>query len=116
MSHPAPEGTILRLFEVQVKPGAAAELLEKFASASADVVQHEPGNQGYFFGPGVAADEGWVVFASLWESLDAVKARFGPDWQSSFLPEGYEALIETCRVRHVQVGAGWHAAVPPMRR
>lgn len=113
MSPTAPQGTILRLFEVQSKPGAAAELLEKFASTSADVVQHKPGNQGYFFGPGVVDDDGLVVFASLWESLEAVKARFGPDWQTSFLPEGYEALIEACRVRHIQVGAGWHAAVPP---
>lgn len=102
------EGTILRLFEVQTKPGAEAELLEKFASTSADVVNGEPGNQGYFFGPGVAADEGLVVFASLWEDLDAVKARFGPEWQHSFLPDGYEDLIETCTVRHIEVGAGWH--------
>ena len=107
MSQPMPDGAILRLFEVQVKPGAATDLLEKFASTSADIVQHEPGNLGYFFGPGVAADDGCVVFASIWENMDAVKARFGPDWQRSFLPEGYEDLIETCTVRHIEVGVGW---------
>ena len=108
MSQPMSDGVIMRLFEVQTKPGAASDLLEKFASTSADVVQHEPGNQGYYFGPGVAADDGLVVFASFWENMDAVKARFGPDWQQSFLPEGYEDLIKTCRVRHIEVGSGWH--------
>lgn len=101
-------GPILRLFEVQTKPGCAAELIAKFPTTSADVVRHEPGNRGYFFGRGVARDEDVVVFASVWKDLDAVKQRFGADWQRSFLPSGYEALIEECSVRHIDLSAGWH--------
>jgi len=101
-------GPILRLFEVQSKPGCAAELVAKFATTSSDVVRHEPGNQGYFFGRGVDRDEDVVVFASVWRDLDAVKQRFGADWQRSFLPPGYEALIEDCSVRHIDLSAGWH--------
>ncbi len=111
MSESPLDGPVMRLFEVQVKPGATADLLEKFASTSANVVQHESGNQGYFFGSGVEADDGLVVFASFWENMDAVKARFGPDWPRSFLPEGYEDLIESCRVRHIQIGAEWHVRI-----
>lgn len=48
------------------------------------------------------------LFASVWRDLDAVKARFGDDWESSFLPDGNEALINTCSVRHVDLSGGWH--------
>ncbi|MEM9059956.1 MAG: antibiotic biosynthesis monooxygenase [Pseudomonadota bacterium] len=104
----AAPGPILRLFEVQARPGCAAELLRKFAVTSADVVRGEPGNKGYFFGAGVPSDGDFVVFASVWTDLDAVRARFGEDWQESFLPEGYDQLIERCSVRHVDLNGGWH--------
>ncbi|NNE52467.1 MAG: antibiotic biosynthesis monooxygenase [Sulfitobacter sp.] len=100
------EGPILRLFEVRTKPGCAAELLDKFATTSADVVQNEPGNQGYFFGRGAVTDEDYVIFASIWADLQAVKDRFGKDWQSSFLPPGYDALIEDCSIRHIHLTSG----------
>ncbi|MHA7899436.1 MAG: antibiotic biosynthesis monooxygenase family protein [Henriciella sp.] len=98
---------ILRQFEVQAKPGCAGALLEKFATSSAAVVQDQPGNLGYFFGRGVAGEEDRVMFTSVWTDLDAVKARFGAHWQDSFLPEGYDVLIQACSVRHVEIDAGW---------
>ncbi len=101
-------GPILRLFEVTAKPGCAAELLSRFATSSADVVRGEPGNEGYFFGQDITVEGEIVVFASVWRDLDAVKVRFGDEWQQSFLPEGYDALIDTCSVRHVDLSNGWH--------
>lgn len=82
-------GRIMRLFEVKIRDGHADDLMRKFSTTSADVVRNEPGNEGYFFGQGVASDADRLVFASLWEDLDAIKRRFGDDWQSSLLPEGY---------------------------
>lgn len=102
------KGPILRLFQVRTKTGRARELLEKFATTSAEVVRGEPGNEGNFFGQGVASDDHYVVFASIWADLDAVKTRFGADWQRSFLPPGYEALIDECSVRHVDLTSGWN--------
>ncbi len=87
------DGPILRVFDVQTKPGCAGTLLEKFAVTSAAVVEGEPGNKGYFFGQGVEGDSDTVMFVSVWDNMDAVKARFGADWQVSFLPPGYEDLI-----------------------
>ena len=40
-------------------------------------------------------------------ALAAVKQRFGDTWQQSFLPEGYEDLIERCFVRHFDMNGGW---------
>ena len=102
------KGPVLRLFEVQVKPGCADTLLAKFAPTSADVVQGEPGNTGYFFGAEIESDGETVIFASIWRDLAAVKDRFGADWQVSFLPPGYEDLIDTCSVRHIDLSTGWH--------
>lgn len=102
-------GPILRLFEVRTKQGCADQLLRNFATTSADVVRGEPGNAGYFFGNEVSVQSDVVIFASLWTSLDAVKQRFGDVWQQSFLPEGYEDLIEECSIRHFDLTGGWHA-------
>lgn len=101
-------GAIMRLFHVKAKKGCAAQLIDKFATTSVGVVQGEPGNVGCFYGKGVEVDEDIVVFASFWKDIASVKERFGQDWQVSFLPDGYEELIEECSVQHIDVGSGWH--------
>ena len=98
---------IMRLFEVRVRPGSAEELLENFATTSAAVVSGEPGNLGYFFGRGIGDDD-VVIFTSLWKDLDAIKERFGDNWQQSYLPPGYDDLIATHNLRHIDMSAGWH--------
>ena len=94
---------VLRVFDVRAKPGQVSALREKLASTSIDVVRGEPGNVGHYFGRlhSAAGDE--LVFISIWSSLEAVKARFGDSWEKSFLPPGYEALIEDCSIRHYVV-------------
>ena len=101
-------GPIMRLFEVRTKPGCADKLLQNFATTSAEVVRDKPGNQGYFFGRGVGGGGDVVVFSSIWNDLDSIKNRFGEDWQSSYLPPGYEDLIDECSVRHFDLSQGWH--------
>ena len=101
-------GPVLRIFEVQVKEGHVEELLENFATTSAEVVKGHPGNQGYFFGRCIQGGENMVMFVSVWDDLDAIKLRFGGDWQESYLPEGYEELIESCSIRHVDASFGWN--------
>lgn len=100
-------GPILRIFEVKTKPGCADTLLQNFATTSAAVVKGHPGNQGYFFGSMVEGAEDTVMFVSVWVDLAAVKARFGDDWRVSYMPEGYEDLIESCSVRHLNAAGGW---------
>ena len=102
------DGPILRIFEVRTKPGSVETLLASFATTSAEVVKGRPGNEGYFFGEIVEGDENCVMFVSVWKDLAAIKARFGGNWQVSYLPDGYEDMIETCSVRHLNASAGWH--------
>lgn len=104
------DGPILRIFDVRVKPNCADTLLANFATTSADVVRHEPGNLGYFFGRNVEGDGDNVTFVSVWKSLEAIMQRFGDDWQTSFIPDGYDDLIESCALRHIDATGGWHVA------
>ena len=106
------QGPILRVFEVRTKPGTADQLLQNFSSTSAGVVQGHPGNQGYFFGRCVQGGDNVVLFVSVWKDLDAVKQRFGDDWQVSYLPAGYEDLIEQHSIRHFDMAGGWHVDLP----
>lgn len=107
------DGPVLRLFQVRVREGSADLLLEKFATTSATVVRNEDGNQGYFFGRDMDGDDNTLVFASLWKDLASIKRRFGDDWQKSFLPEGYEDMIEEHAIRHIDLSGGWF--IPPVR-
>jgi quinol monooxygenase YgiN len=102
-------GSILRIFEARVKPGCADSLAKKFATTSADVVRNQPGNQGHFFGKRVYDEDDVFLFVSVWRDLDAVKTRFGDEWESSFLPPGYAELIEECSVKHFALRTDWHA-------
>ena len=107
------QGPLLRVFEVKTKPGCVDQLLENFATTSADVVRDKPGNKGYFFGRCVQGGEDVVVFVSVWQDLDAVKAHFGAEWESSYLPKGYENLIDKCSIRHFDLNEGWHVQTLP---
>ncbi len=101
-------GRLLRVFEVRAKPDCGSKLLENFATTSANVVRGKSGNQGYYYGRCVQGGDDIVMFVSVWDSLDAVKAHFGADWQDSYMPPGYEELIEKCSVRHFDMTSGWH--------
>ena len=102
------KGPILRIFEVRTRPGCSEKLLANFSSTSADVVRDKPGNRGYFFGSCIQGGDDVVMFVSVWKDLAAVKARFGADWRESYLPEGYEDLIDECSIRHLDASGGWH--------
>lgn len=102
------EDRLLRVFEVRTKPGCTDQLLQNFSTTSAGVVEGQPGNNGYFFGKCTQGGVNVILFVSVWQNLDAIKQRFGDDWRSSYLPDGYEDLIEECSIRHFDVGSGWH--------
>ena len=66
------------------------------------VVEGKPGNLGYFFGENLSSDGNDLVFISVWKDLDSIKSHFGEDWQASYLPDGYEEIIESCSIRHIE--------------
>ncbi|MEO0368281.1 MAG: antibiotic biosynthesis monooxygenase [Pseudomonadota bacterium] len=98
--------SILRVFEVRAKKGAVEPLRQKLSDTSISVVKGKPGNLGYFFGQNLSTDGDGLVFISVWENLDAIKSYFGESWEESYLPDGYDELIESCSIRHIEFD-GW---------
>lgn len=94
--------SILRIFEVRARPGNAALLKQKLSDTSVAVVNGKPGNLGYFFGRNLSSDENDLLFISIWKDLQSIKALFGDEWEDSFLPQGYEQLIDSCSIKHVE--------------
>ena len=94
---------VLRVFEVRARAGCVDALTDKLSRTSVSVVKGKPGNEGYYFGRLEDSDGHDLVFVSVWANSEAIKQHFGKDWASSFLPEGYDALIESCSIKHYSV-------------
>ena len=93
---------ILRVFEVRAKAGSAGLLKQKLSDTSVSVVDGKPGNLGFFFGQSLSSDEHDLVFISVWKDLDSIKTNFGAAWEESFLPPGYDEIIESCSIKHIE--------------
>ena len=93
---------ILRVFEVRAKAGDTELLKQKLSDTSVSVVKGKPGNLGYFFGKNLSAAGNDLVFISIWKDLESVKSLFGRDWEEAFLPEGYDDIIESCSIKHIE--------------
>src|SRR6516162_9217650 len=94
---------IARVFRATAAPGCRDELLRKFHSSSAALVNSKMGCLKYRILEPVDASAPDVVFESVWRDLDAVKEAFGDAWQQSHLPEGYSALMTAYSVHHFLV-------------
>jgi quinol monooxygenase YgiN len=94
---------IARVFRATAAPGCRDELLRKFHSSSATLVNSKAGCLKYRILEAIDASAPEVVFESIWRDLDAVKVAFGDAWQHSHLPEGYSALMTAYSVHHFLV-------------
>jgi quinol monooxygenase YgiN len=94
---------IARVFRATAAPGCRDELLQRFHSSSAALVNSKVGCLKYRILEPVDASALEVVFESIWRDLDAVKVAFGDAWQQSHLPEGYSALMTAYSVHHFLV-------------
>jgi quinol monooxygenase YgiN len=94
---------IARVFRATAAPGCRDELLQRFHSSSAALVNSKVGCLKYRILEPVDASAPEVVFESIWRDLDTVKVAFGDAWQQSHLPEGYFALMTAYSVHHFLV-------------
>lgn len=103
MTAPNSSRPIARVFRATAAPGCRDQLLQKFHSSSATLVNSKVGCLGYRILEPVNASALEVVFESIWRDLDAVKMAFGDAWQQSYLPEGYSTLMTAYSVHHFLV-------------
>src|SRR5215469_11009852 len=72
---------IARVFRATAASGCRDELLQRFHSSSAALVNSKVGCLKYRILEPVDASAPEVVFESIWRDLDAVKVAFGDAWQ-----------------------------------
>jgi quinol monooxygenase YgiN len=94
---------IAPVFRATPAPGCRDELLQRFHSSSAALVNGKTGCLKYRILEPLDPSAPEVVFESIWQDLDAVKTAFGDAWQQSYLPEGYAALMTAYSVHHFLV-------------
>jgi quinol monooxygenase YgiN len=95
-----PSVPIIRVFRAYARRGCEKALADKLTTSSIQVVQGQPGFLGYLIAGPANESQREFIFASIWTDVDALKARFGPEWRVSLLPPGYVELIEECTVEH----------------
>jgi quinol monooxygenase YgiN len=103
---------IARVFRATAAPGCRDELLQRFHSSSAALVNSKVGCLKYRILEPVDALAPEVVFESIWRDLDAVKVAFGDAWQQSHLPQGYSALMTAYSVHHFFVSESSTRSTP----
>jgi quinol monooxygenase YgiN len=94
---------IARVFRATAAPGCRDELLKRFHSSSAALVNSKVGCLKYRILEPADASAPEVIFESIWRDLDAVKVAFGDAWQQSHLPEGYSPLMTAYSIHHFLV-------------
>jgi hypothetical protein len=104
---------IARVFRATAAPGCRDELLQRFHSSSAALVNSKVGCfTKYRILEPVEALAAEAVFESIWRDFDAVKVAFGDAWQQSHLPEGYSALMTAYSVHHFFVSESSTKSTP----
>ena len=95
---------VIRVFRATARSGMVAELAHLVETVSVPFVDSHPGLVARFAGRGIGASTGDVLMISVWESLDAMKATTGDDWEQAVIPDPREVeRIETTSVEHYEV-------------
>ncbi|HET8755834.1 MAG TPA: hypothetical protein VFM58_07485 [Solirubrobacteraceae bacterium] len=86
---------IARIWRGAVRSADAAEYVDYIAGTGLAEYKQTPGNHGAWMLTREIGDRTEVLTFSLWESLDAVKAFAGDDYETAvYYPEDERYLIE----------------------
>ena len=99
---------IARIWRGAVRTADADEYVDYIAGTGLAEYKDTPGNQGAWMLSREVGDRTEVITFSLWDSLDAVKAFAGEDYETAvFYPEDDRYLVDReTTVTHYEVVAG----------
>ena len=91
---------IMRIFQVTTQPGKEAEFAKFFHETAIPLMKGTPGIASVL--PGAARRESprEFSFVMVWESLDALKAFAGEDYDSPHIDPAEAELVESRLIRH----------------
>lgn len=96
---------IMRIFQVVTRPGKEAEFGQFFHETAIPLMKNTKGVVQVL--PGAPREESprEFSFVMVWESLDALKAFVGEDYQSPHIDPAEAELVESRSIKHYNVVA-----------
>ncbi len=93
---------IVRVFRARIIEGRTDKFAAKFRTVSVEAVTGQPG----FVSVSIGRPTRWTprefVMISRWESVAALEAFAGPEWDTPHIPPGMEEFIEECWIHHYE--------------
>jgi heme-degrading monooxygenase HmoA len=96
---------VIRVFRARVQPGRQAEFEAMARRLSVPLVQKQKGMLGFYAGRPVGHSRDEFVMVTLWESVEALKAFVGPDWEQAVVPEEERPVLADTFLHHYEAYA-----------
>ena len=97
---------IMRIFQVVTRPGKAEEFGRFFHETAIPLMSGTEGIVQVLPGAPCADTPREFSFVMVWESLDALKAFVGEDYQSPHIDPAEAELIESRTIKHYDLVEG----------
>ena len=94
---------IVRDFRALVRPGMGDEFERMVREISIPLVDRREGLVARYSGRPVGGNADEFVMVSVWESIDALKAFAGDDWEAAVIPEEERSVLARTEVHHYEV-------------
>ena len=96
---------IMRIFQVTTRPGREAEFAEFFHTTAIPLMRSTKGLIQVFPGAARAETPREFSFVMVWDSLDALKAFVGEDYNSPHIDPAEAELVESRSIKHYDLVA-----------
>jgi len=93
---------IVRLFKAKILPGQLDIWQEKVEKFSIPWIKQQRGLLRYYPGKPLSENSREYSMISLWESMEALKAAVGEEWEQVILLEDEASLVEEASVEHFE--------------
>jgi len=91
---------MLRIFKVDVVPELQEEFEDNFKVISLGLVNSEEGLLFAEIGKSTTKNDTAYIMISAWETLDALKAFTGPQWEEAVIPETMQKYVVSFKLEH----------------
>ncbi len=94
---------IMRVFQVTTHPGKEAEFATFFHETAIPLMRSTPGLAALYPGAPRKSTPGEFCMVMVWESLDALKAFVGDDYESAHIHPDEAHLVAGRTIRHYEL-------------
>jgi heme-degrading monooxygenase HmoA len=96
---------VIRVFRARVQAGKQSEFEAMARRLSLPLVQKQRGLLGFHAGRPLGHSRDEFVIVTLWESVEALEAFVGPDWEQAVVPEEERPVLADTFLHHFEAFA-----------